>query len=212
MQKTNSTLSTFLTMVALVSLSACNSGKKIITADDSASYKESVTLQPLKRPSAAAVDGGNRQEIPTPNDVANVETPLTDVNSSTENIDLTTDFIASEIISGDAGESRLLVDAEFDQAWSYLNDNLQTSDLTVFSRNKVAGRFAIGCGNIAAAPSIVKKGGWSFLNRDRLESLEYCALELIEKRGKSYLSVLNRSGVEVMGEFSTPVFERILSR
>lgn len=214
MQKTNSAFKIFLTMVALVSLSACSSGKKVVTADDSADYKGSITLQPLKRrPSTPTVDVNeqNKQQASISSPVVQTEAALDDSTVSVENSGAN-EFVASEIINGDDGEARLLVDADFDQAWSYLNDYLQTSDLTVFSRNKVAGRFAIGCGRIAAAPAIVKKGGWSFLNRDRLERLEYCALELIEKRGKSYVSVLNRSGVEVMGEFSTPVFERLLSR
>jgi len=118
---------------------------------------------------------------------------------------------SANIIDDGSGQARLKIDAGFEQAWAYLSDNLKTSDLTVFSRNKAAGRFSIGCANIAAAPTVTKKGRWSFFNRDRQPRLEYCALQAVERRGATLVSVLNRSGEEVTAEYSRDVFTRLLS-
>lgn len=119
--------------------------------------------------------------------------------------------LSANVIEDQSGQARLKVDAGFDQAWIYLSENLKNSDLTVFSRNRAAGRFSIGCANIAAAPTVTKKGRWSFFNRDRQQRLDYCALQVIGKRGTTSVSVLNRSGQEVTAEYSRDVFKRLLS-
>ncbi len=116
------------------------------------------------------------------------------------------------VIDVDSGQARLKIDTGFDQAWVYLSDSLKKSDLTVFSRNRAAGRFSIGCATIAAAPTVTKKGRWSFFNRDRQPRLEYCALQAVERRGATLVSVLNRSGEEVTAEYSRDVFNRLLSK
>lgn len=118
---------------------------------------------------------------------------------------------SASVIEDDSGQARLKIDTGFDQAWVYLSDSLKKSDLTVFSRNKAAGRFSIGCASIAAAPTVTKKGRWSFFNRDRQPRLEYCALQAVEKRGTTLVSVLNRSGEEVTAQYSRDVFKRLLS-
>lgn len=267
MIKTNSALKISLVAMVLVGLSACGGGKKVVTSDNSASYKGAVSLQPLKRPTpsttvydpavkaaavtsvedvsdktvvevereeAAVLEQAYIPEITSPSEVIGspelTESPeLADspelANSpdlaespevasvdaeqkSEEVVEATGGF---EIINTDIGETRMSIDAGFDQAWTSVNENLKTSDLTVFSRNKVAGRFAIGCGDIEAATKEVKKSGWSFFNREKPENLEYCALEVFERRDKSFVRVLNRSGVEVSDQYSRPIFERILS-
>ncbi len=118
---------------------------------------------------------------------------------------------SANIVDDGSGQARLKIDSGFDQAWAYLSDNLKKSDITVFSRNKAAGRFSIGCASIAAAPTVTKKGRWSFFNRDRQPRLEYCALQAVERRGATLVSVLNRSGEEVTAEYSRDVFTRLLS-
>lgn len=247
------------TAMALASLVACSSSKKVVTVDDSADYQGATSLQPLKRPATKKVVADpvvtatpivetapiNQQTI-----VETVEVPELDealiIDDTVENVAeesavavespdtleneiqetaaesefeiIQTDVpygevtVASTVIVTGKGAARMEVNAEFDQAWAYLNDNLKTSDLTVFSRNKVARRFSIGCGGIEAAPAAVKKSGWSFLNREKHERLEYCVLELNQKRDQTHVSVLNRSGVEVLGAFSKPIFERILAK
>ncbi len=117
----------------------------------------------------------------------------------------------ASVVTEGSGQARLVVDASFEQAWEYLSQNMKKSDLTIFSRNKEAGRFSIGCANIAAAPTVVKSGRWSFFNRGKQLNLEHCSLKLAEKRGKTSVSVLNRAGEEVSGEYSNTVFSRILN-
>lgn len=248
MHKTNNVFKFTFTAIALASLVACSSNKKVITEDDSADYQGATSLQPLKRPAAKKVfaepvavttpivdaapvsnlssaemveevvdDAVEENRVPLESeeisdsevDEAIVESEME--NSRTDGVS-SENIIASTIVDIDKGATRMEINAEFDQAWADLNENLQTSDLTVFSRNKVARRFSIGCGGIEAAPAVVKKSGWSFLNREKHERLEYCVLELNQKRGKTHVSVLNRSGVEVLGAFSRPIFERILAK
>jgi len=117
----------------------------------------------------------------------------------------------ASVVTETSGQARLVVEADFEQAWEYLSENMKKSDLTIFSRNKEAGRFSIGCANIAAAPTVVKSGRWSFFNRGKQLNLEYCSLKVAEKRGKTSVSVLNRAGEEVSGEYSNTVFSRILN-
>lgn len=174
----------FLITIVLIGLSSCGPGKKIITTDDSANYKASVNLQPLKRP-PNALDSEKESAI--------------------EN------SIMSEIVNRKKGMARLVIKADFDQAWAYVANNLKTTDLTVFSRNKAAGRFDIGCANLSVATK-AKKKSWSFSKRDKLKQSEHCALEVIEKRGKSSVLVLNRLGEEVAGDLSKAILEKISSR
>ncbi len=124
---------------------------------------------------------------------------------------ISTNSVVSRVINDKSGQSRLEIAADFDLAWEFLSTSLQKSDLTVFSRNKEAGRFSIGCANIAKVPTVVKSGRWSFFNRDKQQSLEYCALQSVSKRGITMVSVLNQAGEEVSGEYSNRVFSRILN-
>lgn len=222
MQNTNQLIISKLTLVMSVmltvsGLTACSTGKTIAVVDDSADYKSSQSLQPLKRPSQVkpkevALVGSEVQVTQAPEATINDEPKSTSETESQalENQDQTNVVINSEIISGENSESRLLIDAGFEQSWAYVNDSLKTSDLTVFSRNKSAGRFLIGCGDIDSEVATVQKSGWSFFNRDKSEKLEYCVLEVTEKRSDSIVKFLNRSGIEVLGEYSMPIFERLL--
>lgn len=222
-------------------LSACGGGKIVNTQDDSAEYRTAKSLPPLKKPTPvvvaqrAPVEVVEQQteaaepvdEVSTNVEVAQTEVALNEAPEVAVKLDdvvetqetnqnepaVVSDATVSSanIVDDGSGQARLKIDAGFEQAWVYLSDNLKKSDLTVFSRNKAAGRFSIGCANIAAAPTVTKKGRWSFFNRDRQPRLEYCALEAVERRGATLVSVLNRSGEEVTSEFSRDVFTRLLS-
>ncbi len=111
----------------------------------------------------------------------------------------------------DNGASRLSIDADFDVAWEFLTNNLKRSDITVFTRNKSAGRFSIGCGALETAPKVSRSGGWSIFTRDKSRGSDYCALQVAERRGVSFVQVLNRAGDEVGSEFSNDVYKRILN-
>ncbi|MBL4673480.1 MAG: outer membrane protein assembly factor BamC [Arenicella sp.] len=213
--------SAFIFLVALISLSlsACGGGKKIVTSDDSADYKSARSLPPLKKPSRVVVSQKNSDTRPAADSGIVDESSAkvvekTDALASSPVINVAkipVEQLSATVVDVGSGQARLEVAADFDRAWDYLNVSLQQSDLTVFSRNKEAGRFSIGCANIAAAPTVVKSGRWSFFNRDKQQSLEYCALRAVEKRGITVVSVLNQAGEEVSGEYSKKVFSRILN-
>lgn len=210
-----------LLALTILSLSACGGAKKITTKDKSTDYKSAVALPPLKKPSRVV---SASPQVPVRQASTSVAAPLVGdplapvlsapapvaqapVAANTD----TSAPITAIVVEVSPGIVQLQISASFDQAWDYLSNKLQQSDITVFSRNKSAGRFSVGCSSIDSAPSVVKSGRWSFFNRDKQEDLEYCALQAIEKRGVTNLSVLNRTGAEVSAEFSNKVLARILN-
>lgn len=215
----------FFVMVSALSLSACGGKKNISTEDNSADYKSAQALPPLKKPSRAVAPQSTNtevvgtevkksaarsisKELTTEGNAVNdgaVENSATPVPKSE------TAVVEANVVAGKSGEVRLEVAADLDRTWDYLSANLQKSDITIFSRNRAAGRFSIGCANIAAAPTVSTSGRWSFFNRNKQQNLEYCALQAVEKRGSTIVSVLNRAGEEVSGEYSNNVFSRILN-
>jgi uncharacterized lipoprotein len=224
----------FLVTLIALSLSACGGGKKIITSDDSADYKSARSLPPLKKPSPVAVSQ-SKTNAQAATDSGVVEEPSAEVAGkpsedvagkpsaevaekndalasapATNAAETSFEQLSATVVDAGSGQAKLEVAAEFDRAWDYLNASLQQSDLTVFSRNKEAGRFSIGCADIEAAPTVVKSGRWSFFNRDKQQVLEYCALQAVEKRSITIVSVLNQAGEEVSGEYSKKLFSRIL--
>jgi uncharacterized lipoprotein len=209
--------SSFIFLVTLIalSLSACGGGKKIITSDGSADYKSARSLPPLKKPSPVIASKNNTAGQPigaNESSAAVVEKnePLASA-STTSTVEPPYERLSAAVVDAGSGQAQLEIAADFNEAWGYLNTSLQKSGLTVFSRNKEAGRFSIGCANIAAAPTVIKSGRWSFFNRGKQQSLEYCALQAVEKRGITVVSVLNQAGEEVSGEYSKKLFSRILN-
>lgn len=198
-----------LVIFVALSLSACGGAKKIATKDDSADYKSAQALPPLKKPSRAVAAAAVETNVE-----AGAEPSIESAEpeeATTQDLAAANTTISASVVNGNSGQARLEVAADFDRAWDYLSSNLQKSDLTVFSRNKEAGSFSIGCANIAAAPTVTKSSRWSFFNRGKQQNFEYCALQLVEKRGTTIVSFLNRAGEEVSGEYSNEVFSRILN-
>jgi len=226
-----------VSVLALISMavlvSACGSKRVIQTSDDSADYKSARSLPPLKKPSQVAVQTSTGQtataevsavaaeEETAPESFDIVEEPLLDELAETEPLggDSPATLIESEsaeidarVIEGSQGAAQLEISTGFDPAWRYLSASLQKSDVTVFSRTKSAGRFAVGCSGIAEdTVSVQQKGRWSFFKRDKNQKFEYCSLKMVEKRGVTLVSVLDRNGSEVASENSAGLFERILN-
>ena len=143
------------------------------------------------------------------NDVAEsaVEESAVDADQSTQPAQ-----VSARVIDANQGKSRLEISTDFDSAWLYLSNSLKKSDVTVFSRNKTAGRFAIGCAGVAEDKVVTsRKGGWSFFKRDTDQEFEYCSLKVTGSRNATLISVLDRSGTEVAGENSASLFSRILN-
>ena len=191
-----------LTLLAFVS--ACGGGNKVVnTTDNSAEYKSAKSLPPLSKPTntqTVRADTVDAESVSIPN----VAQPA--VNKQAGRL-----AGVSSIEEG-SKHTRLKINAGFDQAWELLSADIQKSDLTVFSRNKVAGRFSIGCANIYTESEESTSSGWSFFNRNRQQKLEYCALELIEKRGSTVVSVVNRANEEVSADYSKGLFTRLLNK
>ncbi len=139
--------------------------------------------------------------------VAEVEAPVTEPVSSS--LPSAKGLDTSVVTQGD--RAKLVIDAEFDQAWTGLTEALINSELTVFSRNKTAGRVSIGCAEIGNdnGVDVKRAGGWSIFNRRKAKAAEYCALQAISKKDTTVVSVLDRSGAEVSSDLGQLILNRI---
>ena len=98
----------------------------------------------------------------------------------------------------------------FDAAWNYLSANLKNSDITVHNRNRTAGRFAIGCGNLEESTTVTKRGGWSIFTR-KPKKQEHCSMQLLTSRSVTLVTLNNRSGIEIAADSAKEVFMRLLN-
>lgn len=194
----------YTAILAIVSaLIGCGGSKTVVTADDSAEYRNATSLPPLKKPTQPSVVAS---ELKTPN-----ATP--DLNASSEfpAQQLVGVAISSRVIELDGDIARLQIDADLDSAWNYLSESLKGSDITVHTRNRTAGRFAIGCASLQAkSTASVKRGGWSFLSKKQRPT-EHCSLLLASSRTATQVKLLNRSGVEYTSSDSKALFTRLLN-
>jgi len=229
---------TAVLFVIMIALSACAAGTKK-SVDNSADYRSAQSLPPLKKPDRESKvivqDQGasptilnesisNRDQEPQ---IADIGTAGDTIDESIASQDATqqngvlrqselvesasTDSITATVVEARPGVSRLHVDAKFDSAWSYLSRQLQSSSMTVFTRNKDAGRVDIGCGQLDEQSQTSKSGGWSVFRRDRRKLSDYCALQIGERRGATIVTLLDRQGDEVVGEFSAKIFNQLNS-
>jgi len=145
------------------------------------------------------------------------DAPNTDLvsSSSTPSVSTTANSvneISTEISNLKNNTARLKVAGDYDVAWEYLVNKLGRSSVTVFSRNKAAGRFAIGCAAFQMPESEDSEaGGWAIFNRSRAVSDDYCTLSVSESRGNIVVSALDRDGDEVGKVGATLVFEQLLN-
>lgn len=125
---------------------------------------------------------------------------------------MSTGSMLSSLVSDDDA-TKLEIQSDFEGAWSFLTGRLVESELTVFSRNKAAGRISIGCGDISDSEKVEvsRAGGWSIFNRRKAQASEYCALQTEESKGRTLVSVLNRSGQEVGAEYGRNILNKIIN-
>lgn len=205
-------LLTLTLIIAALSLSACGGGKKLSTKDNSVEYRTALALPPLKKPSRDVIVSSPEPAVEEL--VPAVESSITNTapDKALDTPIAQTSDISTSLVTLKTGQTRLKLVADFDPAWDYLSLSLQQSGLTVFSRNKEGGRFSIGCGDIGAEPTDVKRGRWSFFNRKKKRrNSEHCALQVVEKRGTTTVSLLNRAGDEVSSEYSNTLFSNIIN-
>ncbi len=227
--------------MGLSTLSACSRNRTVATVDDSAEYKNARALPPLKRPDQNTQTVTSRPaEINPPVKVEpiaaadSVPTITEPVSPATDpSVDLPIETSAGSVavsetpvantasavntvveasLANDADGAKLIVNAGFDQAWAYLVNRLKGSEITVFSRNKTAGRIAIGCAEIGTGDEVevTRAGGWSFFNRKKNRLSEYCSLQSVERRGATVVTVLDRAGEKAPPDSAKLILERVL--
>lgn len=205
----------------LLILAACSGRADVVTQDDSADYHSARSLPPLIKPGDTRTTSSNRAETQNSGETppsrtttvtgvepptATAPTPTVEAPPSTAG---KTDTIVARVNRLSDATARLVIEADYQQAWDFVTQNLKSSDLTVHTRNQTAGRLAIGCGEIQAVET-TKKGGWSFFKR-KPEELEHCALQLVSSKGDTNVQVLNRSGAEVDADSAEAIFNRLLN-
>jgi len=201
--------------VVLSNLSACGTRKVVVTSDDSVDYKSARSLPPLIKPAqdtAPSVESTVSQVVSESN-----SEPVLSTNAETAAVssDLNSASIqpnVNAVLKSKSNFTRLSIDSDFDTAWVYLAEKLRSSDLTVFSRNKSAGRIAIGCSDVGDEITEVKAGRWSIFNRRTPQASEYCSLQLNKKGGEIQVSVLDRVGVETTVEKARLILEQLQAR
>lgn len=205
---------------ALLTLVACQSNRVVSTEDDSADYKSATALPPLKKPGIVAEKTVNPAPVApiiderAPNATVSTGIPSASVAAVKPAIESTDSIAGGQFdaqITGVSGKSRLVILSELDVAWEQLTQRLISSDITVFSRNKDAGRISIGCNDIDERDlDATKVGRWSFFNRKNANFSEYCTLQVGNRKGRTVVSVIDRTGREVDAQYGTTVLNRIL--
>ena len=208
----------FVYMLIVSVMTGCGGAKTPV--DKSADYKSARSLPPLQKPqrqSSVVIDKSKPSvpdvqtrtiESPTPssviaNDQEN-QAASVDLELASSSVD-----IVGELIETSSVALRLQVNAGFDLAWNFLGQQLQGSKITVFSRNKDAGRIAIGCGDADQQASVSRSGGWSIFRRDKKQISDYCSLQLDERRGGTIVTLLDRHGDEIESDYSASVFSQL---
>jgi len=189
-----------LTLFGVALLTSCSKGK-IETVDKSIDYQNARSIPPLKHP-----DHSN--DVPE-----NLDQSLQTITLEQPQV-ANPNAVKAAIIKDKEGLPLLLVNSEYEQAWQYLDNQLKQKNITVYNRNKEAGLFSIGCGDIENIPVFEEKsGGWTiFKRRKKTVVREYCTLHVTPARKKSTsAAVMNRYGQVVGGDYVNGLFERIVN-
>lgn len=189
-------------------LSACGGARKSV--DKSADYKSARSLPPLQKPETRSrVLVEDSQEVVGEGATNTVDSQDAGQPVSSNKVPIADIELARQVIKTSADVLRLRLDTDFELAWSYLSQKLQSSTVTVFTRNKDARRIDIGCGDADDPAQASRSGGWSIFRRDSKNKSDYCALQLNERRGVTIVSLLDRRGDEIVGDYSANVFNQL---
>jgi len=84
-------------------------------------------------------------------------------------------------------------------------------NVTVYNRNKIAGFFSVGCGDVANIPEFKKKSRFRILKRKKkVKETEYCILQVTPARKKlTSVTFLNRYGKESSGSYVNDLLGRL---
>ena len=198
--------------VVLSNISACSKRKVVVTSDDSVEYKSARSLPPLIKPTQGTSPSvaSTESQVESVSNLEPVQSANVDKVVAPSGIDsASVQPSVKAVIRSKSNSTRLSIDSGWDAAWVYLTEKLKGSDLTVFSRNKSAGRIAIGCSDVGEGVIETKAGGWSIFNRKKPQASEYCSLQMNKKGRGIHVSVLDRVGVEAGVEKARLVLEQL---
>ncbi len=210
-------LRSLMLLTLCISLAACGGRSTVVTQDDSAEYRNAQTLPPLKKPSATrpAPSVTPAPARPAPTQTATsaptaVPAPVAQANSGLAPKAL--GVVSAQVVERKNGGVALQINGGPDAAWEYLRSNLNKSDITVHTRNKSAGRFAIGCTGIDVEEpvSVTKKGGWSIFKRTTEEG-DHCSLQLQANKNSALVTAYDRNGQLVSAELAQSLYSRLLN-
>lgn len=200
-------------LLCLLSLMvACTNNKIVVETDDSVEYKSARSISPLIKPKGLeietqVVNGKLENSIIERAQSINSDSSLYETRNSASQVHQG----VSNLISQE-GTTRLMIESDWDTAWDYLVTQLNDSGLTVFSRNKSAGRIAIGCGEVGDEVDTDRSGGWSIFNRRTEKASEYCSLQMKDKGNSVLVSVLDRVGREAPQKESQSVLSGLATK
>jgi len=229
--RTQSTRLAVYGVLALV-LTACGGRSTVVTQDDSAEYQSARSLPPLKKPNTRDQGGPEAQTVvvadaasppveqPVPPSQSVIPVDVQENGQPPAKSDQTK-FDASTVVVGEVvqqsnGEVVLSLNAGAEESWQYLRNLLSQSDITVHTRNKSAGRFAVGCDGVDVprltdpTVDVERKGRWSIFKRNP-ESTVYCGLQLVAKKTSSVVTLRDRSGQAVPADLARSFFARLLN-
>ena len=178
------------TLICVSVLTSCSRGT-VTTVDKSVNYQSAQSIPSLIKeptPEAIAVSQGITESVKPEN-------------------------VTASIVKDKKGQSSLLVAAKLNDAWNYLDYALENANVTVYDRNKVAGVFSVGCGDVIEPFDPPKKGGWGlFKRKKKIRETEYCILKAQAARKKTTtVSLLNRKGNPMTDNYATDLYQRILN-
>ena len=175
-----------ISLLSVMTLSSCSRGV-IQTVDKSVEYQSAKSLPLLTHPTHDEIEAANSKAAYSSSVTAVVEKDKDDL-------------------------PRLMIKGKIDDAWAYLDHQLEAADVTVYNRNQSAGIFSIGCGDIIDIPEFKQKGGFKiFKRRKKVIETEYCQLQVAQARRKTTSAVvLNRYGKAVGGDYVDGLFDSIL--
>lgn len=215
-----------------LSLNACSSKKNVVSIDESADYKSARELPPLTKKQIKLSSGNAVLPASQASDKqvvgASKNSDLTlhaspGINSSDETSSATSETVAAPTqltkqpytvtpaLLVDNNTTQLSLDTNTDDAWTFLTNKLAGSNITVFSRNKSAGRIAIGCAEIGRDTHTIQSGKWSIFKRKEIVMNEYCSLKVFNSANSTRVSVLNRSNQTASIDESRMIFKRLLN-
>jgi uncharacterized lipoprotein len=205
------TITSMALLMGLLSLVACGGRSTVVTHDDSAEYRDARSLPPLKKPNApdAQTSEGLATQTST---TAPVAAPVQSSAPTQTSGASQSSVISANVIETNDNQVALQINGDVDAAWRYLRTNLKRSDITVHTRNKAAGRFAIGCAGIDSEEgvAVTKSGGWSIFRRKQSET-EHCSLQLVADNDVSVVRAYDRSGQLVSAQLARGLFNRLLN-